>query len=29
MTRVSTFKLYVDGVQVASKDVNYVAPYRP
>jgi hypothetical protein len=29
MTRVSTFKLYVDGVPVASKEINYVAPYRP
>jgi hypothetical protein len=26
MTRLSTFKLYVDGAQVASKDLNYVVP---
>lgn len=28
-TRVSTFTLYVDGVRIASKDLSYVAPYRP
>jgi uncharacterized protein (TIGR03437 family) len=28
-TRVSTFKLYVDGVRIASKDLSYKAPYRP
>ena len=28
-TRVSTFKLYVDGVQIASKNLTYVGPYRP
>jgi hypothetical protein len=28
-TRVSRFKLYVDGVQIASKDVTYGVSYRP
>jgi hypothetical protein len=27
-TRVSRFRLYVDGAQVASKDVTYEVPYR-
>ena len=28
-TRVSTFRLYVDGVRVATKDIAYTAPSRP
>jgi hypothetical protein len=28
VTRVSKFKLYVDGAQVASKDFTYRVPYR-
>lgn len=28
-TRVSMFKLYVDGVRIASKDLSYRVPYRP
>lgn len=28
-TRVSTFKLFVDGVEIASKDLKYTVPSRP